>query len=91
MKHSTKIKHYTGNHAQLAEEIGDLYYNSLAEFISLLATKIAGDAKADEKRGRPKLAAELVECSRHLESASSHIRAAWHICEPYAHLQKDKT
>ena len=31
MKHTHSVQNYLGNHRQLAEEIGDLYYDSLAD------------------------------------------------------------
>ena len=83
MKHTTHVKNYAGPHEQLAEEIGDLFYDSLADFLRLLAAKADRDSHKDEVRGRQKLAAELQACADHLNQSALHIDAAWKICEPH--------
>ena len=83
MKHTKRVKHYPEGHEGLAENLGDLYYDSLADFLKILAEKIHQDGEADRKRGRPRLAAELLACSDRLQEAAAHIDAAWTICKPY--------
>ena len=83
MKHTRTINHYQGTHEQLAENLGDFYYDSLADFLDLLSKKMARDATADLGRGRPKLAAELDACAQHLDAAARHIQTAWDICAPH--------
>lgn len=83
MKHTHQIKSYTGTHRQLAEDIGDLYYDALADFFRLMAEKMDRDAQADAGRGRHKLATELAACAQHLQQAAEHIDFAWTICEPH--------
>ncbi|MTW21579.1 hypothetical protein [Allochromatium palmeri] len=83
MKHTKNIKSYNESHEKLAEDICDLYYDSLAEFFRLLSGKLEKDGKADDGRGRIKLAKELLSASKDLESAANHIDVAWEICEPY--------
>lgn len=83
MKHTRTVNHYQGTQAQLAENLGDFYYDSLADFLGLLSKKMARDATADLGRGRPKLAAELDACAQHLDAAARHIQAAWGICAPH--------
>ena len=83
MKHTSTLHGFDGDHGLLAERIGDLYYDSLAEFLSLLAAKIADDSQADTRRDRPRLATELSGCAEHLAIAARHIDEAWQICKPY--------
>jgi len=89
MKHTRTVNRYQGTHEQLAENLGDLYYHTLADFLGLLSEKMARDAAADRGRGRPKLAAELDACAQHLDTAARHIQTAWALCEP--HVRQPET
>lgn len=83
MQHTTSVQRYNGTHQQLAEEMGDLYYNALAELLERLAGKLEQDAAKDTGRGRIKLAAELNRAAADLKAVAGHIQQAWRICEPY--------
>lgn len=83
MEHQTWIKNYEQNFEKLAEEIGDLRYDSLADFLLLLSQKIEKDGGKDRARGRVKLANALDETARQLKESSEHITEAWRICEPF--------
>lgn len=83
MKHTDTVTNYPGNNEELVEALGNLYYDSLADFLRQLSEKMQKDGEADSDRGRPKLAAELLACSQHLQVAAKHIDAAWIICKPY--------
>ncbi|MGD1937381.1 MAG: hypothetical protein ACFCA4_07500 [Cyanophyceae cyanobacterium] len=83
MKHTDQVKNYPGSHEELAENLGDLYYGSLAEFLHQLSAKLEKDGHADKGRGRSRLATELLACSQRLQEAAAHIDRAWEICEPY--------
>jgi hypothetical protein len=83
MKHTRQVTHFSGNHHQLAEQIGDLYYDSLAELLWKLGEKLERDAGADLKRNRTKLAAELGTAADHLYVVAERIAAAWLICTPF--------
>lgn len=67
---------YTGNLKELAEDIGNLHYESLAEFLLHLSWKLNTDADKDYNAGRVKL-------SHKLGDASNSINKAWKISEPY--------
>lgn len=84
MKHSTNVQHYTGNYQQLAEEIGDLYYDSLAELFWKLGEKLERNASSDHRCDRVKLTVELAAAADHLYVAAERIAAAWLIYGPYA-------
>lgn len=83
MKHTEKVSNFVGNNRQLAEEMGDLYYDSLAELLWKLGEKLERDASSDHRRGRMKLTAELAAAADHLYAAAENIAAAWLICKPY--------
>lgn len=83
MKHTTHVKGFDGSNAELAEKIGDLYYDSLSDFLSALSEKIRADGDADLGRGRKKLAKELYACAEKLDAASTNIATAWDICSPH--------
>jgi hypothetical protein len=82
VKHIQQVKGYPGSHQQLADEIGDLYYDSLAELLRMIAGKIERDGDNDATRGRKKLANALHDCSAQLTIAARSIDSAWRICEP---------
>ncbi|BAY84099.1 hypothetical protein NIES267_35950 [Calothrix parasitica NIES-267] len=83
MKHKIYLEKYDGSLEELAEDIGNLRYDALAEFLKLLSDKINKDSESDLSRNRVKLAACLKECSLELNQASIAIDKAWEICEPY--------
>ncbi len=83
MQHKTWIKNYEQDFERLAEEIGDLRYDSLAEFLELLAKKLSIDAGKDRDRGRRHLSDSLYEAKDSLTKAAGSISVAWRICEPH--------
>ena len=82
MKHKKIVEHYS-DFKSLAEEIGNLRYDALTEFLKELKYKFNRDAEADLKRGRKKLANELMTISARLRNAERASEKAWEICEPY--------
>ena len=83
MKHTNKIKSIDIENKDLANEVGDLYYDSLSEFLSHLAKKLETDGDADSKRNRKKLAYNLYMASKLISDASKHIDESWKISEPF--------
>jgi len=82
-KHTQQIKSCDIDNKTLANEIGDLYYDSLSEFLQELSKKLELDSISDRNRGREKLANSLKSASIHILSASKEIDIAWNICKPY--------
>jgi hypothetical protein len=82
MKHPTDIE---GNRSleDLANELKDLRYDSLADYLKQLSKGIKNDANADRGRKRYQLAACLYHAAYHIKQASRYITKAWKICEPY--------
>lgn len=83
MIHKSTLDHYPGDLAALAEEVGNLKYDALAEFLRLLSAKIDGDAAKDQARGRVQLAAALRSAAGRIGSAEVPIERAWKISKPY--------
>ncbi len=83
MIHPKQIDRFNGSLTELAEDLGNLQYDVLAEVLGLLATKIEQDATKDSERGRVKLAASLKRCADNLNNAEDAITQAWAICQPY--------
>lgn len=82
-KHTDKVKGLEFDNHELANRIGDLYYDSLSDFLMALSEKLHRDGLADHNRGRMKLANELGASAEHIAEAAKHITVAWDICEPY--------
>jgi hypothetical protein len=82
-KHTHTIIKYNGTLEELSENIGDLYYDSLSEFLQLLSKKLEKDSLKDRGRGRIKLANSLKEASENIKNSASNISDAWDICEPF--------
>jgi hypothetical protein len=74
----------------LADRLGDLRYDALADYLAALAEKLQRDSRSDGGRGRGKLATYLLGASVSLSRAVESIEDAWDICEPYM-VSKDAT
>lgn len=61
----------------LAEEIGDLEYNSLSDFLESLAIKFLSDSEKNKKLNRSKLGLELEMASIYVRKASENIDNAY--------------
>ena len=83
MKHKKSLQNYDGTFEQLATELGDLTYDSLALFLKELSIKLSKDGDADFDGGRPKLSKCLKDAALEIENASNSIDKAWEICKPY--------
>ncbi|MEM7344288.1 MAG: hypothetical protein AAF485_08585 [Chloroflexota bacterium] len=83
MIHLTDVEKFDGTLQALAEDLGDLRYDTLTQFLNLLAEKLAHDAKKDQARQRDQLATALHSCSEKIEAAAADMDQAWKICKPY--------
>jgi hypothetical protein len=66
MKHAKNIDRYTWTIHELAEDIWDLDYDSLAELFSILSQKFSKDAVHDLELWHPKVAKHLENISEWL-------------------------
>lgn len=76
------------NMTLLAEMIGNLHYQTLAELLFELQTKFHKDSMADLAKKRFKLAHQLRRASKWLYEASFDIENAWQISKPYMKEKK---
>lgn len=83
MTHKSEVENYSGSMEELVEEIGNLKYDSLANFLDLLADKIHRDGKKDKERNRVKLANNLFHSAERIRESKEFIDKAWVICEPF--------
>jgi len=79
-KHTTTVKGIGLSNYELAQRVGDLYYDDMAEFLKYFARKLSMDAFSDEAKGRVKLADSLNNASKSINEAKEHIQKAWEIC-----------
>lgn len=85
-KHPVRVLDYTGTMEQLAEDLGDLRYDTLAHIMTHLSDKLARDAAADSARGRAQLAASLERASALVADVANEIDRTWKICLPHEQL-----
>lgn len=67
----------------LAENIGDLHYETLSEFMIQLRDKLYDDSAKDREAGRKQIAEQLYLASHKTWEAFTHIRKAWEISKPF--------
>lgn len=67
----------------LAEEIGNLHYESLQNLFFELSIKLYQDGVKDTDNGRVELGAALDHASDHLSNAAHCMQRAWKVCEPF--------
>ena len=86
-KHPVEVDGYYGSLTALANSIGDMRYDKVAEFLDGLARRIEAEAEKDLASGRSQLSEKLDLASKHLYDAKEAIGSAWKISKPY---MKDK-
>jgi hypothetical protein len=72
----------------LAEMIGDLHYEALADLFDNLSTKFFNDARKDAKAGRELLSNRLYDINYNMHHCADVARIAWKISKPF---MTDKT
>lgn len=72
---------------QLAEMIGDLHYETLAELFKEIGLKLARDAGNDCNNGRTELGMNLLDASLSTIKTYHSIMNAWKISKPF--MQQD--
>jgi hypothetical protein len=84
MEHKKNIERgYKGSLNDLAEDIGNLHYESLKELLVAIADKLSDDANKDYQKKRIKLSYELSQASIEIVGASNSIKRAWEISKPF--------
>lgn len=77
MKHPTTIEKYNGTLEELANDIGNLRYDCLAELFQHIHDKIIHDCINDFNKGRKRLAADLEFIGSAILSAANR---TWDTC-----------
>lgn len=75
---------------QLAEKLGNLQYDSLAEFLNALSIKLIIDAGNDASKNRHKLAEQLRKASDALLISFDAISEAWRLSKPFMETEDDR-
>lgn len=83
MDHLEKPQNFDWTLEDLAKEIWDLKYDSMAKFFALLWEKIASDWEKDLWRWRNQLWLALWSVAEELKKTSEKIENIWKICEKY--------
>jgi len=89
--HPTEVKHYTGELQQLANDISDLRYDKLSEFLGWLEMSLEEDAKSDYYGGRKHLASELIFATVGIKDAHIHIQRAWEVCKSHMDINNPES
>ena len=87
-KHPRNVGEYT-DMKKLAEDIGNLHYETLVDLMIHMADKLEDDANSDKDKGRRKLSHHLNEASLNIVNASSDIDEAWRISKPFMKDDED--
>lgn len=82
-KHSLSVEKYSGSLEDLAEDVKNLRYDKVAEFLGYLAAQVKQEADKDLADGKTKLAAKLYLASNYLSRSQEELDSAWKICKPY--------
>lgn len=82
MEHKYNIDGYDSLE-KLAEDIGDLRYDSLVELFNLLSEKFRKDAIADAGRNRMQLSNSLNSIADGFTDLSGMMDKTWLICKKY--------
>ena len=80
-KHKHNVDGFTN--PQLANEIGNLHYESAIELFNALSKKFEMDSEADREKGREKLASQLLKIAFLFKDMEIEMSEAWRISEPY--------
>ena len=88
-KHTDQITGFGSDMEKLAEEIGDLRYDTMFELFRHLSSKIGKDSIKDREGGRKHLADALAQLSTRLALCTHDTSRIWDICKPYMEEKND--
>lgn len=83
MKHLRYIEDYSKTLRNLARDIVDMRYDSVAEFFGYLAEELSEDAKNDGKRGRTQLSGKLESAARDSLELQKKMLSIWNLCKKH--------
>ena len=82
-KHPDHVVGWNGSLEDLARSVGNMRYDKVAEFITLLIAEFSAQAEADLAKGRKDLRASLKALAETLGEAGVLTRRIWKVCKPY--------
>jgi len=82
-KHPHTLPYHDGDLKELAQEIGNLQYDKLAEFLYHLESDLEKQSENDARKGRVQLSNTLREVHLNIQLAIKPLEKAWRICKPY--------
>ena len=82
-KHPIRVSGGGATLEELAQGIGAMRYDIVAEFLHLLAEDMRRQSQNDSEKGRTRLSARLNVIAQDLDAAKHGMNAAWKICKPY--------
>jgi hypothetical protein len=82
-QHKATVEAYNGSMDDLVEDIGNLRYDALQQFMEKLGHKLMNDGVKDHSRGRHKLALELWVAASFTFKGAEAINDAWKISKPF--------
>ena len=83
MEHPEKVEKYDGNLESLAQDVSNMRYDKVKQFIDTLADDIKAQADKDNMNGRVQLAGKLYVATEALYRAKNGMEEAWDICKKY--------
>jgi len=83
MKHKKTIDKYNGDISELVNDIGDLHYDTLKDFLLLLSVKLEKDSIKDNKNNKPQLSNTLKNASNSIYDSYLHICDSFIISKKY--------
>lgn len=87
-KHPTGVEGWSGTLEELAQAIGKMRYDKVAEFVGHFARHTESEAKKDTADGKVRLPDKLFSASKYLYLAQVGYDQAWEICKPYMEDKK---
>ena len=82
-KHPTGVEGWSGTLEELAQAIGKMRYDQVAEFVRYFARHTESEAEKDATDGKVMLSSKLFSASKYLYLAQVGYDQAWKICKPY--------
>jgi hypothetical protein len=83
MKHTKKVEKYSGTLKELARDILNMRYDSLAELYKYLSEGLSADAEHDKILGHKQVSRLLKKLSENNLKSEEYARTLWKICKPY--------
>lgn len=88
-KHPTCVHKYVGTLEQLADDVENMSYDAVVEFLDHLANALFRRSQNDYRNNKGSLSMYLDNAAFKIAAASYVMEDAWEICEPYMNKEDD--